>query len=131
MFPDHPRILGLWRARCGLVLHHVASFVCTAASVVGRVEDPRLVRTDRSLSCVLLKEEGGLVVEQEDSGRGRHYGAPMRSRLIGTAAGVLTVTGELEVLVGTTGTRAQLVSALALACMTAALACSRRAPLRR
>jgi DNA-binding CsgD family transcriptional regulator len=39
------------------------------------------------------------------------------------------VTGELEVLVGTTGTRAQLVSALAPACMTAPLAYSRRAPL--
>src|SRR5688572_24364048 len=52
----------------------------------------------------------------------------MTSRLLALSAGVLTATGELEVLLGSAGGGGRIVSALAVPAVTLPLAWSRRAP---
>jgi signal transduction histidine kinase len=54
----------------------------------------------------------------------------MTSRLLALSAGVLTATGELEVLLGSAADGERIVSAVALPAVTLPLAWSRRAPVR-
>ena len=97
--------------------------------VVGRRVELRLVPRDRSRARLLPEEEGELVSADDDGARGRGYGGGVTWRVLVLAAALLTVTGELEVMLGSGHDDGRLVSALALPALTLPLAYSRRAPL--
>ena len=106
---------------------HAATVASAAPAVVGRDGEPRLVRADR-LARESRPRGGGRAHRR---GRGRRRSPALRwsvcpARLLVVAAAALTVTGELEVLLGSAGETGRLVSALAVPAMTLPLAWSRR-----
>jgi signal transduction histidine kinase len=111
------------------------------AAVVGRSAEPRVVREERSAADLVRAEEQRLITAHEDAAPGRRYGDAVRD-LQGILArvtallrrdellvAVLTVVGELEVLLEPTAGGSRLVSALALPLATLPFAWRRRLPL--